>query len=328
MSVRLQDIAAQLNLSLATVSLALRDSPQIGEDTRQRVRNLATELGYVQRARLVPRSELRHITFVNPFAISNFFYSAVLRAAEAECRRQNIALHFLQLEDRLNVADLMRYGENQGILLVGTIDEQIVREVKESGLPTVLVDNNLPHIGLDRVLIENIGGTYQLTSRLIALGHQRIMLLRGPDDVPSFRERMIGYRTAMQRAGLPALEFPGNGPVVIGTAERTLLNWLDAGTPLECTAIVALNDEQAIGVIHQLQDHGVRVPEDISVVGFDDIETAQIVRPALTTCHVPRELLGQTAVRCLIERARTPDAPTQAIVHDTVVVERASTRAL
>lgn len=328
MSVRLQDIATQLNLSLSTVSLALRDSPQIGEETRQRVRDLATQLGYVQRSRPRQRGDLRHITFINPFAISNFFYGAVLRAAEAECRRHSIALHFLQLDDPHSMPDLLRYGDGQGILLVGTIDERLICQMKQTGLPMVLVDNNLPYLNLDRVLIENVGGTYQLTSYLISKGHRRILLMRGPEHVPSFRERMEGYRQAMQHAGLATLEFPATGRLAIGDAEGALLEWLDAGKPLNCSAIVTMNDEQAIGVIHMLQDHGIRVPDEISVVGFDDIEIAQIVRPSLTTCHVDREWLGCTAVQCLIERVREPTRPTQALVRDTFVVERGSVRPL
>ncbi len=322
----MQDIAEQLGLSLATVSLALRDSPQIGEETRERVRELATRLGYVQRGRSVARTELRHITFISPFAISNFFYGAVLRAAEAECRRSGVALHFVQLEDALNPDDLTRYGDGHGILLVGTFDEQLVRQVRRSGQPAILVDNNIPHAGLDRVLIENVGGMYQMALRLIELGHREIMVLRGPEHVPSFHDRMRGYAMAMEQAGLAPRVFPSEPSQRMGATERAFLEWLDAGKPLGCSAIMAMNDEQAIAVMNLLQDHGIHVPEDISVTGFDDIESAQLVRPPLTTCHVPRELLGRTAVRCLLERAREPRRPTIAVVHDTVLVERGSTQ--
>jgi DNA-binding LacI/PurR family transcriptional regulator len=324
MSVRLQDIAKQLNLSLTTVSLALRDSPQIKEETRLRVRQVADAIGYVHRLRPGPQVVLQQITFVNPYATTNYFYSDVLHGAELACRQQGVSLQFLRLDADLSEQELARFGAGHGILLVGSIGEPFVRRIKQSRLPVVLVDNNLPHLGLDRVLIENTGGAYQLTEHLIALGHRRIVVMPAVTAEPSFRERVAGYRLAMEQAGLEPRAFGPVADVGDGRSERAFLAWLTGGGRPDFTAIVALNDEQAVGLIHMLQDHGVRVPDDVSVVGFDDIAVAEVIRPALTTCRVPRDMLGQTGVRFLLHRAANPDAPAQALVHDVSLIERAS----
>jgi DNA-binding LacI/PurR family transcriptional regulator len=326
MTVRLQDIAHQLNLSVSTISLALRNSPQIGEETKERVRQAALDLGYVHRVRHPLAVDLRHVTFINPYATTNYFYSDVLHGAEAECRRHGIALHFVQLEGELNIQDLMRYGDGHGILLAGSIPERIVREVKQLQLPTVLIDNNLPHLGLDRVLIENVGGAYQITEYLIAAGHRRIAIMQSGESVPSFRERLQGCHMALEEAQLTPVLIPNSTTPQLGDAEKALLSMLQRRDSMTFSALITMNDEQAIGAIRMFQDHGYRVPEDISVTGFDDVMVAQVVRPALTTCRVPRDLLGQSGVHFLMQRAADPSAPIQAIVHTVTLVERNSVR--
>lgn len=324
MAVRLQDIADYLHLSRATISLALRDSPQIGEETRARVREAATKLGYVGRVRGASPTELRHITFCTPYESSNNFHADILRAAEAECRELGIALHFVQLTEDFAARDLNQFGAHHGILLVGRITEEKVRQVKQLGRPTLLVDNNLPNLGLDRVLTENIGAMQQAVAHLVEIGHRRIGFICGPEGHPSFEERLLGYRRAVVKAGLTPIEIgPGRSDETDG--ERALARMLAAGECPDVTALLVFNDEAAAAVIHRLQDHGYQVPEDMSVVGFDDVNIAQIVRPNLTTCAVSRELLGRWGVRCLCSRALNPTAITQALSFDTTLVVRNST---
>lgn len=324
MTVRLQDIADYLHVSRATVSLALRESPQIGEETRARVHEAATKLGYIGRVRKVRPTELRHVTFCTPYESSNNFYADILRAAEAECRERGITLHFVQLAEGFAVRDLNQFGDQHGILLVGRIAEETVRQVKQLGRPTLLIDNNLPNLGLDRVLTENIGAMQQAVAHLVAIGHRRIGFICGPEGHPSFEERLLGYRRAVVKAGLTPIEIsPSCSDEIDG--ERAFARMLAAGERPDVTALLVFNDEAAVAVIHRLQDHGYRVPEDVSVVGFDDVNIAQIVRPNLTTCAVSRELLGRWGVRCLHSRALNPTAITQALSFDTTLVVRSST---
>jgi DNA-binding LacI/PurR family transcriptional regulator len=325
MSVRQQDIAEHLGLSISTVSLALRDAAQVAEETRLRVRDAATQLGYVYRPRQTTRTDIAQMAFITRLAPSNAFYAAVLSGAERECRAFNIALHYTRLDD----ADTWRpahYNDAEALLLVGTIDEPTVLRLRDLGHPVVLLDNNLPHVGVDRVLTENVGSLRRVVARLASWGHQRIAFMTGPDDHPSFHERLIGYRDAIANLGLQPIELVCRSTTP-GSGEQTIVDWLAAHGEPCFSALIVFHDEAAIEVMHALQDRGLRVPEDVAVVGFDDIEMARVVRPALTTCHVPRELLGALAVRRLIERAADPQSPPLAVVIDTIFVERASARA-
>jgi DNA-binding LacI/PurR family transcriptional regulator len=190
----------------------------------------------------------------------------------------------------------------------------------------VLLDNNLPQLGLDRVLTENFGSLYRAVRRLASWGHCRIAFMRGPDDHPSFHDRLLGYRAAIADLGLQSIEL-SCASTQHGTSKQVIDEWMAARGEPGFSALIVFHDSAAIEAIHELQDRGLRVPEDVAVVGFDDIDMARVVRPALTTCHVHRELLGALGVRRLIERAADPNAPALALVLDTVFVERASARA-
>jgi DNA-binding LacI/PurR family transcriptional regulator len=324
MSVRQQDIAEHLGLSVSTVSLALRDATQVSEETRVRVRDAATQLGYVYRPRPTLRTEIAQMAFITRLDPSNVFYTAVLSGAERECRSQDIALHYTRLED-LSPRARIQYSDAEALLVVGTIDEQTVLRLQGLGRPMVLIDNNLPHLGLDRVLIENIGSVYRLVRRLFSSGHRRIGFMAGPSVQPSCRERRLGYQAAIASLRRAPIEL-GCDSTDHGAAERAMTGWLATHREIGFSALVVFHDEAAAEVIHVLHDHGLHVPDDVAVTGFDDIELARLVRPALTTCHVYRELLGMLGVRRLIERSVDPDTPPLAQTVDTVIIERASAR--
>lgn len=326
MTVRLQDIAQQLNLSITTVSLALRDSPRISEQTRALVRSTAASMGYVTRLRAARGVDLTHIVFVALYDMDDAFYGEVLRAAENECRQLGVTLHFAQLEGDVSPGEFDKYGNECGLLLVGSIPEAAIRAIREPGRPLVLVDNNLPHLGIDRVLTENFGGVYGAAARLIELGHRQIVYLNGPDQ-PSFRERLAGYRRAMHDFGLERIEINAQEKEDL-YGDALISRSLDMLREKQVTALVACQDLAAIYAINALHSHGVQTPEDISVVGFDGIAMGSMTRPALTTVGVNRQWMGETAVRRLLDRAADPAAPSQAIVLDTTWIERDTLRPL
>jgi DNA-binding LacI/PurR family transcriptional regulator len=325
MSVRQQDIAEHLGLSVSTVSLALRDATQVAQETRVRVRDAAIQLGYNYRPRQLTRSEVTQMAFITRLDPSNVFYGAVLTGAERECRNLDIALHYTRIDD---VSPRMpsHYSDADALLVVGTIDEATVLRLKDLGRPMVLVDNNLPHLGLDRVLTENFGSLYRAVQRLASWGHCRIAFMAGPDDHPSFHDRLLGYRAGMSDLSLQPIELLG-ASTQHGSSKQAIADWMTIHGEPGFSALLVFHDSAAIEAVHELQDHGVRVPEDVAVVGFDDIDMARVVRPALTTCHVHRELLGALGVRRLVERAADTKAPPLALSIDTVFVERASARA-
>lgn len=324
MSVRLRDIADHLGLSVSTVSLALRAAPQVAEETRLRVRDTAARLGYIHRPRLSVRTQINQIAFVTQAAPDNVFYAAVLSGAERECRRHNIMLHYTRIDDERSLAS-SHYTQSDALLIVGSLQTPIADLLPPLDLPIVLVDNNLPFHGFDRILIDNVYSLYRTVTYLAGLGHRNIAFLSGPMSLPSFKERRQGYRQAMSDLGLTPIEFAWPS---LDTAQIAplLARSLHAEGQLGYTALIACNDLAAISAAYAIQEMGYSIPHDVSVVGFDDIDMAAIVRPALTTNRVERELLGVYGVRRLIERAHDNETPPMAITFSTQLIERDSVR--
>ncbi|GCE30322.1 LacI family transcriptional regulator [Dictyobacter alpinus] len=328
-SIRQQDIARHLGVSLGTVSQALRNSPQVSSEMRLEVQRAATELGYIYRPRENQQTDMTNLAFISGAQPNNFFYTGVLQGIEESCRERNITLHYSSLKD-ISQPDLQRYRANDGLLVAGYVDQRMVRELKNLGLPMVLVDTNLSHLGLERIEIENFGSTYQAVEYLAAAGHRNIAFLCAPPPsrFSSFDNRRGGYFSAMSDLGLEAFDIHGLTDPVLKTSEQVITRWLEQHGKPAFTALVCCNDEAAIGALLAFEHHGIQVPQDISIIGFDDIEMAQVVRPALTTFHVDRNFLGSLAVNQLVERFQQPDKPVASILLETSFVERASTRRL
>ncbi len=329
MSVRQQDIARYLGVSLGTVSLALRNSPQVSLEMRQGVQRAAAELGYVYRPRENQTAEVKHLAFISGAQASNFFYTGVLQGIEQACRERKITLHYSLLKD-ITAHSLEQYRANDALLIAGFVDPAMVRELKNLELPTVLIDTNLSQMGLERVEIENFGNSYRAAEYLMAAGHRRIAFLCGPppERFSSFDTRYYGYRSAVLDQGLEPYAIHGLTEPILKTSEQVMKRWLAEHGKPEFTALMCCNDEAAIGALLALQSAGVQVPQDVSIIGFDDIEMAQVVRPALTTFNVDRTFLGSLAVERVVERFHHPEKAFQSTLIEATLVERDSTRAL
>lgn len=319
-----RDIAQKLGISVSAVSMALRNSPRISTEMRQQVQALASELGYQ-----TPHAEaghIRQIAFVTPYQVDNAFFADILKGAEAECRAQQVMLRYTLL-DRFDQPKIPAIREEEGILMVGEVDKTAVEKLQTLGVPLVLVEYNLPHLGLDRVLIENYGAMLMLAHRLVNLGHTRVLYLTGRLSVPSFRERLQGFQDGAQELGL-TFETLSCQDADVNSSELAVQGWIATPNHLDASVIVASNDHLAVGAMYALQQAGLRVPMDISVVGFDDLPLAKEVRPSLTTIRVPREQMGRLAVRRLLKQAQTPEETPYGLVLYTEWVERDSLRAI
>lgn len=321
--VRQQDIADRLGVSATTVSLALRDDPQISAQTKAQVRRLALEMGYVYRPRKATHRQTTQIAFVGRYGAASPFYWAVLSGAEKASQLYGVELRYVSLEDALR-QQLMDGHRIDALMMVSSIDERTISQFLKLGCPVVLIDNNLPHLPLDRVLIENANSLYRAATRLAELGHQRIAFLCGPDEIPSFRDRAVGYRAAMADLGLEPEEIPCADTLSFDGARQPVRQRLSLNGRPGFTALLACSDKVAIGALHALQDHGLRVPEDVSLVGFDDIDAAQVTRPRLSTVHVHRELMGELGVELLMARLEDPLRPAITVTVDTTLIERES----
>jgi LacI family transcriptional regulator len=335
----MEDIAQQSGVSLATVSLVLRDKPGVNEETRQRVMDTARTLGYRKRPpNTTPGvSSLRLVGMVNKTRaddapVTNPFYAPVVEGIEAACRRQQINLLYaiVPVDEDNHPQELPRMlleDDLDGLLLVGAfVDSTITHLMERRTTPTVLVDAYAAGNAYDSILSDNFRGAYEAVSYLIERGHRHIGLVGSlPNAYPSMSERRRGYLQALQDHGLAQRYFADSHlpPQQAVEAAADLLRRSPAITALFCC-----NDAMAIGVLQAAQTLGRRIPDDLSVIGFDDIDLAEHVTPALTTMHVDKISMGRLAVQLLINRAEFPTASVVTAVLRPTLIARQSVRSV
>ncbi len=318
--VTIQDIAKHSNASITTVSMVLRDKPGIGEETRRRVLAAARELGYQRRTSLADQRTFRTVAMIlrartnsphERVPAVNPFYSDVISGIETAARKARVNLLYGTLAvDHANqpyeMPDHLLQQRLDGILLIGSFAADTVEAIagNRSG-PTVLVDapaGTSPH---DAVVSDNTGGAYAATTHLIELGHRHIALV-GPDlDAdPNFRQRRDGYLRALAGHELEPLFITSQrtGMRAVGEATTEALR-----AHPEITGIVGANDTSAIEAMRGAQQVPRVTPDDLSVIGFDDIALAREIRPQLTTMAVDRLTMGRQAIQMLTYRLEWPD---------------------
>lgn len=251
------------------------------------------------------------------------FYPAVFAGIEAEAALRDVHCIVVSLrEDRPDWGRLEQLTDKVDGLICGEVrEEETVRRITSGGLPVVLVSPSVDAPGVDVVEVDNVGGASMGVRHLIELGHRHIAFVGGPPGSLPSRERGLGYRRALEEAGIPlrdSLElYPGWRLEDGYHAVRELLQ--KPGRPP--TAIFAASDLLALGAFQAAQEAGLRVGVDLSVLGFDDVQLAQESRPALTTVRVGRSEIGETAARLLFERIDGKrDYPLRVVVPTTLIV--------
>lgn len=316
--VTLADIAHDCGVSLATVSLVLRNKSGVGSETRQRVYESARALGYIPkvsnqaRVRALPQ-HIGLIVKVRPDDLpsTNSFYAPILAGIEAVCRHNQINLVYTNLpvdpgNHPLETPRLLQEQHVDGVLMVGMcLGDEIVQMLRSRGLPVVLVDSYAAGDPFDSVVIENYAGAYRAVTHLIEAGHRQIAIVgSSPEAYPSILERRKGYLQALSDHGLePIWGDCRLHPEEVLPVIPELLN-----TYPGLTSILACNDDVAIAAIRMAQKLGWRVPNDLSVIGFDDIALSQHVMPPLTTMGVDMMGMGRLAAQLLLNRFEFPEA--------------------
>ena len=290
---------------MATVSRVFNDSGPVNEATRSRIREVARELRYAPNSAARSLSARRTGTLgVLLPDLHGEFFSEVIRGIDLAVQRHR---HHLLLSgshnDRAEVAAALRVmrGRVDGIILMSpAVDaETLVAELPEE-LPVVLLNTAVRDERFDSLDIDNAGGARAMTEHLLACGHRRIAIVRGPARNHDAAERLRGWREALRDAGVdprPEWELEGDFTEGAGHAAARALLAL-APRP---TALFAANDAMAIGAMSALRDAGVRVPDDVAVAGFDDVPIARYVTPPLTTMRVAVSDFGARAADLLVE---------------------------
>jgi len=317
----IRDVAARAGVSPATVSRVFSQPEAVAPDTRQRVLAAAEELRYAPNpvARSLARRRTGNLGIVVP-DIVNSFSAVVIKAVQQEARREEYAL-FVAASDEV-ADDEERWAralapQVDGLLLMSPLSSDTFLLDLAATVPVVVTNRQLD--GIPAVLTETAPATGHAVEHLHALGHRNLVYLHGPNGYSDSR-RVVGLQAACTRLGLdPVLLGPFPARFSSGVRAADLV--LAAGA----TAVVAFNDDIAAGLLNRFADRGVRVPDDVSVVGHDDTALAEMVTPRLTTVHIPAAATGATATQLLIQHIRGANGAARRCELSSELIVRRST---
>jgi len=336
--VSMEEIAQKLGITRNTVSLVLRNMPGISHKTRKAVLETAKELGYKYQ-NTSKKSEDAKTTNHSICLIqskntydTNGFFSFIQLGIESEAKKNNLNLILHVYDDESMEFDLpicIKEGIAIGIITIGEVKKHTAKIIQNSGLPFVMADHYVEDIYTDCVLSDNHCGGFIGTQYLIDKGHKEIGFSGNIGAAASFYDRYNGFIKALETNNIK----PNNDYLltekcmgrIINSGLEEIIRELEK-LPKIPTAFFCCNDIEAISIMKALEVMGFSVPEDVSIVGFDNIESSKTSTPALTTLNVQKEHMGIRAVQMLLSRISNINAPIEKIVLLTAMIERNSVR--
>lgn len=327
--VRLSDIAQATGYSVATVSKALNGRSDISQAARATIDEALRQAGYAKRAATAKRQRFIEVVFQD---FETIWALEVLRGVMHETKRRDVSVITTESGDRRHpdvdwMEGVLRRKPIGVIFIFSNLSDEEKGRLLQHGIPYVIFDpSGEPSIDDYSVQADNWTGGVLATRHLLALGHTRIGIITGPEEMMCSRARLDGYASALAEHGIAAdPELITEGDFTTDGAYAQAMELL--ANPHRPTAIFAGSDLQAMGVYEAARQHGLRIPEDLSVVGFDDVQTAAFLGPALTTVRQPLQDMAAAATRMLLDTVE--GAPTQQhVILPTTLVVRGSTRAL
>jgi LacI family transcriptional regulator len=329
--VTIVEVAEKAGVSLGTVSRVINNDVHVAPETRSRVLAVTEELGYVanRQARGLKASKTNVIGVLVP-DLGTGYIGEIMRGIDSELALSQLDLmlfttHRIAAKEANYIAN-MAQGMVDGLLLVLPRNPaDYTGTLTRRNFPFVLID----HQGIGK-LCPSVGatnwqGAYNATEHLIKLGHKKIGFITGSMDLGAARERLEGYKSALRMHHIPenpSLVYEGTFFQPDGYAgAAALLDLQDVPT-----AIFASNDVMAMGAMDAVHSRGLRIPEDISILGFDDIPQAELIRPALTTVRQPLEQMGCVSTQMLLDIIKNPDKEVVQIKLPTELIIRGSTQ--
>jgi len=298
----IRDIAREAGVSVATISRVLNKQAGVAPETRESVLRVIRERGFTTNptARGLAGARTGFVTVTLPMIGGSYFgnlIASVVDSLDEHDLRAVISPTLHEHDREVGLLNRLMHGTTEGaILILPSESSEELSELVEHGYPVVVLDPKLPPgDGIPCVSASNVPGARDATLHLLGLGHRRIAAITGPRGWIATEERLLGYHAALAGAGvLPeaALEVESDFNLAGGYQAGSVL--FDLERPP--TAVFAFNDNLAIGAIRAARERGLRVPEDVSVVGFDDSDEASLLTPTLTTVHQPLAEMGRMAV--------------------------------
>ncbi len=334
--VSMDDIAKRAGVSKNTVSLSIREMPGINKDTRAHVLTIAQEMGYQYKDKNIEKPIVsQHICIIVP-TISNDrqgFFAHVQLGIEQEARKHYYSTIFYSYreEDYFELPLCIQDGLASGIVTVGRISERTMLQIKKTGLPFVMTDHYFDAYQEDCVTSDNVLSGDAATEYLIQNGHREIGFIGDINASVSFRDRYIGYLQAMKRHGIQVnerqcithtgLDWSVRESDMLSASELELLESMP-------TAFFCGNDAIAIALYQTLALMKINIPDQISIMGFDDTEASEMVHPQLSTMTVYKELMGKKAFLRLLNKMNDESALPERLLIATTLQKRKSVKAI
>ncbi len=329
-SVTIRDVARQAGVSVATVSRYLNRNAPVSAEAGERLSRVMTDLRYV------PHAAARHLasrkTRVIGLLLNNLhndFFVPLLNGIEAVIRKKeyNLIVATYHANSRNTVAPPIGPHNTDGLLVFsdGLVDEDLAN-LNASGFPMVLLHRTSPNsLTIPSVTVENKEITHKLVEHLIQVhDKRRILLVRGPLHQEDANRREAGYKSALAANGIPFDEdLVLNGDFEREIAYQVLHKFLNNGQRAAFDAVFAGDDDAAIGVLQALHEYGYKIPEDVAVVGFDDLGFASFLNPPLTTVRAPTESVGRIAAEKLFSLLENQPS-NEAVILPTQIIYRRS----
>lgn len=326
----IREVAEKAGVSPTTVSHVVNSTRFVSEDVRQRVLEAMRQLNYRPNAlaRSLRRGETHTLGLILPDS-ANPFFAEISHSIESAAFGHGYSVILCNTENDINkerlYTEVLENKQVDGMIFVAAGgDREALAEIVRKGLPLVVVDREMGDLELDTVVTDNFHGGLIAAQHLIASGHRLIACITGPSNITPTSDRVSGFRAALKQANILADESlfvrgdfhaPSGYEVTMHLLQRVP----------RPTAIFVCNDMMAIGGIRAASQLGLRVPDDVSIVGFDDIELASYTTPPLTTVAQPKQEIGSQAVEQILERMRTPTLPPRRTVLTPRLVIREST---
>jgi len=329
--VTIKDVAAQAGISYQTVSRVINNKGEVSPEVRTRVQDAIKKLGY--RPNAIARSMVRGRTHtlgcISP-SLTDYTFACLVEGAKLEARAHGYFLLAASAEQESEVGalcdEMLHSGRVDGLLAINPYADgrhRCFETLAAQGAAIVYFGVSSRHGAVSSVGLDDEGGAYQATRHLIALGHTRIAMLTGPQNEDCVQDRNAGFVRALQEADLDA---PANiiliGDWSASSGYQVMQHWVTSGANF--SALFAQNDRMAVGAIKAARDCGRRVPQDLAVVGFDDMPLASYFDPPLTTVRQDIFGHGRQGAHSLIERIENPSSPLRRVVIPAQLVVRES----
>jgi LacI family transcriptional regulator len=334
--VSIREVAAHAGVSVATVSNVLNRPDIVARPTRDRVNASIRKLGFVRNesARQLRAGRSRTIGLV-VLDVANPFFTDLARGVEDEASKAGLAVILCNSDEQerkeKRYLDLLEAHRVQGVLITPVVGagSRLIR-LQRRGTPVVLVDSRSPSRGHCSVAVDDVLGGDLAVSHLLHAGHERIAYACGPRAIRQVADRLEGAGHALERAGHAAagLHVIEGGSLNVATGQKAGAEIAALPAADRPTAVFCANDLIALGVLQEMTRHRIRVPEDIAIVGYDDIDFAAAAAVPLTSVRQPRQQLGRTAARMLLAEAASDEAHQhQQVIFEPELIVRQSTEA-